>query len=253
MANKIVITNQKGGVGKTSTAINLADALIHCNYNVLFVDLDPSCNSSSTYKTVIQDENTIYDLMNGRCSTKEAIQTTEFGDIISGDSLLAEDEYKFLNKPGGYNIIKKALKEVDNLYDYIIMDTPPNLGIFMVNALTAADGCIIPIKADAYSIDGMSNLIKTINDVMESSNPNLAIYGVLLTHYDKRANLDKQVWNELPAIGEQMGLKIFKHPISICQDIKKAQSLKQSLFEFNINSQAAYDYKELAKEILEVK
>lgn len=248
-----MIANQKGGVGKTSTALNLADALIHCNYDVLFVDLDPSCNSSSTYGTIREGENTIYDLMNGRCTSTEAIQKTAFGDIISGDTLLAEDEYKFLNKAGGYNIVKKALKEVDENYDFIIMDTPPNLGIFMVNALTAADGCIIPIKADAYSIDGMGMLIGTINDVMENSNPNLSIYGVLLTHYDKRANLDKQVWSQLPAIGEEMGLKIFKNPIGVCQDIKKAQSLKQSLFEYNSNCQGAIDYANLAKEVLEVK
>ena len=248
----IAVANQKGGVGKTTTALMLADGLSHCGYNVLFVDLDPQCNSTSTYKAQIEGEYTLYDLMNEKCTTEEAIQSTEMGDILAGDPHLSEEESKFQHKIGGFNIIKKALAKVADKYDYCIMDTPPSLGIYMYNALCAADGVIIPLKADVYSIDGLNLLITTINDVVENTNPNLKIYGALMTAYDVRNGLDCQIWDTLPEVGNNCGFNVIKTPVRICQEIKKAQATKKSLFDNYGSCNGAIDYADVIKELLEV-
>lgn len=251
---KIAIANQKGGVGKTTTALNIADALIHCNYKVLFLDLDPQCNSTSSYNAKIEKTNTIYDVVNGECIPTEAIQHTGFGDIIAGDRLLTECEGKLLTNIGGYNVIKKALQQIEETcdYDFAIMDTPPNLGIYMLNALTAANGCIIPLKAEKYAIDGLKLLIETINGVIENTNEKLKIYGVLLTAYDKRTSLDKGVWKNLPNVGKIYNFNVFKNPIRVCQTIKDAQADGVSLFQKEPNCNGSLDYIHIVKELLQI-
>lgn len=251
MAVKIAIANQKGGVGKTTTAINLADALKHCNYKVLFVDLDPQNNSTSTYQAKVDNEYTIYDVLKGECETKDAIQTTVFGDILVGDPQLTTLEFQLLQRPNGFMAVKKALKSVEENYDYIIMDTPPNLGIFMGNALTAANGIIIPVLAEKYAVDGLGKLIETFNDVLESTNSELKIYGVLLTAYDARTKLGRETKRQLPEIGEEFGFHVFETPVRICQNIRDAQTEQVSLFERYGNCNGAVDYANVVKELLE--
>ncbi len=250
MATKIAIANQKGGVGKTTTAINIADALKRCGYDVLFLDLDPQCNSTGSYKAETEDTSTIYDVMDGKVSIKDAIQHTEIGDIIAGDPLMAGEESKFQSRPGGFNIIKKALKEVDDQYDFVIMDTPPNLGIYMLNALTAANGIVIPVKAEKDAIDGLSQLINTVNEVVENTNENLKVYGVLMTAYDKRNSLDKDIWTQLPEVGKSNGFRVFDNPVRVCQAIKMAQAEEVSLFDKDPASTGALDYAAVVKELL---
>lgn len=259
MAKKIAIANQKGGVGKTTTALNIADALVHLNYKVLFIDLDPQHNSTSTYGAIIEDQNTIVDVLKKDCTAKEAIQHTLLGDIIAGDDLLAQEEQYFNSQAAREGILKRQLKDIDAEYDFIIMDTPPNLGIYMKNALTAADGCIISIKAEKYAIDGLGLLLETIDETIELLNESLRIYGVLLNVYDSRNALDKQVNEMLPQIGEQKGFRVFKTPIRVSQDVKKVQALpssdndvNRSLFENYPTSNAAVDYVAVTKELLEV-
>lgn len=247
---KIAVANQKGGVGKTTTALNIADALKHCGYRVLFIDMDPQCNSTSSYGAQIDDTNTIYNLMNDNCTVENAIQHMPMGDIIAGDPHLPEDESKFLTKIGGFNILAKALKSVENDYDYALIDTPPNLGIFMVNALVAATGVIIPIKAEKYAIDGLGKLIGTVNDVIENGNNKLQVYGVLMTAYDVRNSLDKEIWRVLPETGENYGFPVFKTPVRICQVVKEAQAENVSLFDKNPTCNAAVDYANVVKELL---
>lgn len=251
MAVKIAIANQKGGVGKTTTAICLADALRHCDYKVLFVDLDPQNNSTSTYQAKVEDEYTIFDVLEGACKTEDAIQKTSFGDILVGDPKLTELEYKLLQKANGFMAVKKALKSVEENYDYIILDTPPNLGIFMGNALAAANGVIIPMTAEKYAVDGLGKLIDTINEILEYTNPELKIYGVLLTAYDSRTKLGRETKRQLPDIGEQYGFHVFETPVRICQNIRDAQTEQVSLFDNYGACNAAVDYANVVKELLE--
>ena len=264
MAIKICIANQKGGVGKTTCALNLSDALTHSGNTVLFIDLDPQHNSTDTYGAVMEDENTIVDVMKKDCTAEEAIQHMPMGDIIPGDKLLAQEE-SFLNtKTSRELILKKSLAEVDKMYDYIIMDTPPNLGLYLKNALSASDGVVIAIKAEQYAVDGLSQLIEDINDIHENVNEGLKIYGVLLNMYDARNRLDREIKEVLPQVGEQKGFKVFDTVIRISQDVKKVQSMRdsvdddgnhtvtnRSLFENYPTSNAAVDYVQLVREILE--
>ncbi len=259
MAVKISVANQKGGVGKTTTAVNLADALKHFKKKVLLLDLDPQHNSTSTYGALIEDENTIVDVLKGDCTCEEAIQSMPLGDIIAGDGLLSQEETYFNAKKARENLLKKQLREIDENYDYIIMDTPPNLGIYMINALTASDGCVIPIKAEQYAIDGLGLLIDTVNEVIDVLNPDLKIYGVVMTSYDARNALDQNIKSVLPEVGENKGFHTFKTPIRVSQDVKKAQAIQQtddpvnrSLFENFKNSNAAIDYVKFTKELMEV-
>lgn len=265
MAIKIAIANQKGGVGKSTTAINIADALNHFGFKVLFIDLDPQHNSTSTYGAAIDGENTIVDVLKKDCTATEAVQHMPLGDIIAGDGIMAQEENYFNSQKARENILKKQLKDVEDDYDYIIMDTPPNLGIYMINALTCADGCIIPIKAEQYAIDGLGLLVETVNEVVEDLNDSLKIYGVLLNVYDSRNGLDKDIFEILPNVGEAKGFKVFKTPIRVSQDVKKVQSMRdtvdedgnvtkvnRSLFENYSTSNAAIDYVNLTKELMEV-
>lgn len=254
MAIKIAITNAKGGVAKTTTAINIADALMFIGYKVLFVDLDPQGNSTSVYTGSIvreEEEKTLFDLFEGKLSTKDCILHTAFGDILAGDVRLATQDAVYLTQVGGVKKLKNALKTVEEEYDFIIMDTPPNIGSFMRNAIYAADGCVVPVLPKKFAIDGLNQLLGTINDIKEDGNEKLKIYGIVLTMFDKRNSQDKAICEALPELGEELGFRVFKTPIRINQDIEKAISNCESLFRTRGNSNGAIDYVELVKELLE--
>lgn len=246
----IAISNQKGGVGKTSTALMLADGLKHCGYKVLFVDMDSQCNSTSMYNVEIEGVNTLYDLLEGNCKTVEAIQTGLFGDIIAGDPNIPNIESTLDRRLDRHTIMRKALKEIEAEYDFCIFDTPPSLNLFMLNALCAADEVIIPMKAEKFSVDGLGSLLSTLNAVIENVNPNLKIDGILLTNYNSSRKLDKKVWKELPEKCEPLNIKVMKTPIRMCQEIPNSQSDGVSLFDTSEKSNAALDYVEVIKEIL---
>ena len=257
MAIKIAITNQKGGVAKTSTTINLADALKHFDYKVLTIDFDPSCNATSTYGAEREDVYTLYDVLDNACKVSEAIQHTDLGDIIPGDELLAENLDHFSGKMARESLLKKKLKEVDNEYDFIVIDTPPPLGLYMLNALVAADGCVIPLKAEHYSVAGLKLLFKTIENVISSEiNENLRIYGTLITQFDARTKIDRELLEELPKVAKSQGFNHFKSYIRICQEVKNVQNLSdaenKSLYYNAPNCSAAKDYVDFTKELLEV-
>ncbi len=263
MAIKICIANQKGGVGKTTCALNIGDALTHSGYKVLFIDLDPQHNSTSTYGATMEDENTIVDVLKKDCTAEEAIQHMPMGDIIPGDRLLADIEHELSTKTMRELLLKKAIASVEKDYDFIIMDTPPNLGLYLVNSLSAVDGVVVTIKAEQYAVDGLSQIIEAIQDIQDNVNEKLKLYGVLLNMYDSRNALDRDIREVLPQVGKDKGFHPFKTVIRISQDVKKVQSMQntidkdgnvvvanRSLFENYPDSNAAIDYISLVKEIL---
>ena len=253
MAVKIGIVANKGGTNKSSVALCLADAMIHCNYKVLLVDADQQCNATSVYDAEIEGVNTMADVLAGECSAKDAIQHTAMGDIIAGDLELAGLETTLNNEINRYELLADALAEVDNDYDFIIIDTPPALGVYTLNAILASDGVIVPIKADKFAVDGLKRTIETINNIKDKSHKkDIKIYGVLLSSFDKRTNLGKNTWETLPKVGKQMGFQVFKTPIRVCQLIPDAQAAQDSIFELDASSNAAKDYAQLLKELLGV-
>ncbi len=255
MAIKIAITNAKGGVAKTTTAINLADALMYIGYKVLFLDLDPQANSTSVYEGTVSrksNEKTLYDLFAGSGKIKDCIEHTDFGDIIPGDRRLAEQDAVFQTKIGGTKIIRTALQTIDSDYDFVIMDTPPNIGAYMRNAIYAADGCICPVTPKKFALDGLSQLLDTINAIKSDGNNKLKIYGIILTIYDSRNAQDREIKAQLPDVGNQLGFRVFKTVIRTCQDVEKSLSECSSLFRSRESSNGANDYAALVKELLEV-
>ena len=250
MAVKIALVNKKGGVGKTTSAINIADVLIHRKKKVLLIDLDPQHNATKTYGAVFDGVSTVYDVLSGEGTAEEAIQHTAFGDIIAGDEILSTEETMFQNKIGREQLLKKGIRSIEDRYDYIIMDTPPNTGVYMLNALTAADGCIIPINCDDYAVSGLSQILSVIRDVIENVNEKLRIYGVLLVAYDKRNALDRSILDLLPEQGKKSDFPVFKTPIRTCVEVRAAKSGKRSLIETSPKCNAALDYKAVVKELL---
>ena len=267
MGKIITVANHKGGVGKTTVAINLADALKHCDmFKVLLIDLDSQHNATDTFGAKIEDENTMVDVLKGYCTIEEAIQRMPMGDIVPGDDLLASIQKELirnLNDNELAYVLKNALNKVKDTYDYIIIDTSPALDIYMEAALNAADECIIPITAQKYAIDGLANLMNTINYQKENYNKNLELLGVLLNVYDRRLKMDRDVKDMLPEYGKMLNFNVLDTHIRISQEIKNAQAIadtvdekgnkivsNRSLFDNYPGSAAVQNYINLVREIV---
>ena len=247
----ITIANQKGGVGKSTVAVTMCDGLRASGRRVLFVDTDPQANSTSSFHAETDGVSTYYDLLKGEAGVEEVIQHTEYGDIIPSDHALRGIEETFAKELSNYLILKKALEEVSGQYDYGIIDTSPNLGFFLTSAMIAADGIVIPVTADDYAISGLQEMLHTCRDA-KTMNPNLRIYGILLNRYDRRNSLDRSCWEQLPAVGQQLGVHVFSTPIRVDQKLISVQR-GLNFFQQYPSSHAAEDFAavivELVKEI----
>ena len=197
MGRIIAIVNQKGGVGKTTTCVNLAAALIEKGKKVLLCDMDPQGNATSGMGVDKGAGKTTYDLILGDVSAKDIVVRTDFGDVLPANKALSGAEIELVYIPEREYCLKKSLDELRNLYDVILIDCPPSLGLLTVNALCAADGVIIPVQCEYYALEGLSDLIYTIRGVKKGLNRNLDIDGILLTMYDSRTNLSIQVAEEV--------------------------------------------------------
>lgn len=244
----ITVAAQKGGVGKSTTAHALGQGLLIKGHSVLFVDLDPQGNLSHTMASVTGP--TAYDVLTGKRTAAEAIQRTASGDILpSGPALSGAD--RELTRTGKEYRLKEALQPIKGRYAFVVIDTPPALGILTVNALTASDKLIIPAQADIYCLKAIWQLHGTIEAVRKYCNPSLSITGILLTRHSTRIVLSRDLADLLEGIAKQIDTKVFKTIIREGIALREAQARQQDIFSYSPRSNAAADYKAFVEEILE--
>lgn len=237
----VAVCNQKGGVGKTTTATALASGLKLKGYKTLLVDTDPQGNATDTFGADMENSSTVYTMFMGECTAAAAIQPTEQGDIIPGDLRMSAADMTF-TKQGREYLLKKALAPIAEQYDYIIIDTPPALGIITINALTAAHSLIIPMLADRYSLQGIAQLSETIGTVREYSNSDLVVDGILLTRYNGRTVLNRDVRETIEELAGNWSTKVFETTIRQSIAISEAQTQQESIFHYAPISTTGQDY-----------
>lgn len=245
----IAIANQKGGIGKTTTAVNLVTALKDMGYKTLLIDTDGQRNSSDTCKAKIDGEATLYDLLFENEPVENCIQHTELTDIIASDPILKEPDRKFPSDSSRTFVLKEACEPIIDKYDFIIIDTPPALGVVLSNVLTFATEVIIPVTCDRYGMIGIGDLNQTIKAAQKYTNRDLIVSGILLTMYKERTTLAKEITEALPGVVEKFNTKVFETKIRASEACRQSPSAQTSVIRYAPNSTTAKDYMELAKEI----
>lgn len=247
----IAITNQKGGVGKTTTALNVSSALAFMGKTTLLVDTDPQANSTiSCVEDPFNNERSLYDvIVNNETRIKDVIvnSTVPGMDVALSRISMAKLESSLIGEIDGHYRLKDILSSIKNKYEYIIVDTPPTLGIITLNALVASDYVIIPIQSSYLCLEGTDDLLETIEKVRRVANPNLKILGVLITLHDKRTNISKDVVKRIKNV---FGKKVFKTLISKSVKLEESPAYKESIFTFAPYSIGAFQYKKVAEEIV---
>jgi len=249
MKETIAIVNRRGGVGKTATAHAIGAGLALRGYKTLFIDLDSQCNLTFDVGAKTAPL-TSMEVLSGTATAQEAIQHTQGGDIIPASPSLAVADTT-LEGTGKEYRLKEALEPIAGEYDYIIIDTPPALGVLTVNALTACNSAIIPAQAEVHSLQGIGLLYEAIRAVKKYTNPALTIKGILITRYNGRAILSRDMRENLEATAKELGTKVFTTPIRECTAIKEAQATQSDIYSYAPRSNATADYTALIQDILE--
>ena len=255
MGKIIAVTNQKGGVGKTTTSINLSAGLAYANRKVLLVDFDPQGNAThgvGTDKVGFDHNHSVYEVLVGSDSVKDNVVHLDIPpldvlpatvDLSGADIEMASNAYEI----GRENLLKQKLDAVRDLYDYIIIDCPPSLSLLNTNALTAADSVMIPVQCEYFALEGLTQLLSTIRLVQKLWNPKLSIEGVLLTMFDVRTKLSVEVQQEVRKYFKE---KVYRCYIPRNVRLSEAPSREESIFEYEIRSEGAKAYAALVREVL---
>jgi len=245
----IAILNQKGGVGKTTSAVNIASFLAITETPILLIDMDPQANAS-TGIGISNKKLSIYDLLINNKNINNAIHKTDidFLDIIPSESKLAGAEIELVSMFTRETILKQIIQNIKGKYKYVIIDCPPSLGLLTINALTASDSIIIPIQCEYYALDGLSQLLNTIRLVQKNLNSNLKIEGILITMFDSRLNLSQQVLTE---VQDYFGDKVYKTLINRNVKLGEAPSHGKPIILYDASSTGSQNYMNLVSEILQ--
>lgn len=249
MPKIIAVTNQKGGVGKTTTAVNLAAALAYKNKRVLLIDSDPQGNASSGVG-IEKDNVSLYDCLSDPKKTKDAIIRTKYKNlsVIPSSYDLSAAEIELATEENREFFLKKVIDKIKKDYDYIIIDSPPSLGMITLNILTASDSVLIPIQCEYYALEGLTQIIQTIKLVKKEFNKSLDIEGILATMFDVRTNLSVDVLNE---ITNHFPDKVYNTKIPRNVRLSEAPSFGEPIIKYDITSKGAESYFSLAREVIE--
>lgn len=250
MTQVLAIVNQKGGVGKTTTTINLASLLAAKNKKVLLIDMDPQGNATSGFgfdKNKL--DNTIYDVLINQLPLVEALHDSgrRYLTLCPSNIQLAGAEIELVSIVSRETCFKKALLPVQDQYDFVLIDCPPSLGLLTINALTAASGVIVPIQSEYYALEGLTQLMETVTLVKRGLNPNLGVFGVVVTMFDSRTQLAHQVAGE---VKRYFGDKVFRTIIPRNVRLSEAPSFGKSIMEYDPKSKGAESYDALSKEVI---
>jgi chromosome partitioning protein len=250
MGKIISLVNQKGGVGKTTTAINLSASLAACERNILLIDLDPQANATSGVGIPKNEEKSMYPVLTDGLNIREVIRPTELPNFhVAPSSVdLVAAELELSDAIGREFHLRRALQEVVKDYDYILIDSPPSLGLLTINGLTAANAVLVPMQCEYFAIEGVAQLVNTVERVRDLLNPGLEIEGIALTMYDERMNLARQVAEE---VRSHFGPKVYNTIIPRNVRLGEAPSFGKPIILYDIRSRGSEAYISLAKEFIQ--